>query len=126
MLRPSRALTVWLLWLAIALLPIRAWAFAAMPVEMVAGAAVVTVASDLSLTHNDGAGPCHQGNDEGGVGENHSCGLCGVCHSAVVALPSLMPTPPSLPSARPAIAPAPGVERPVLAGPDRPPRIVPA
>ena len=122
MLRPSRPLTVWLLWLAIALLPLRALAAATMPVAMVAEAAAVMAADAASPTTSDAAGPCHQGSDEAGVADGHSCGLCGVCHSAVVSLPTPVSTLPAMPVARPPIDPDPGVERPVSGGPDRPPR----
>lgn len=124
MLRPSRPITVWLLWLAIALLPLRGWAASTMPVAVVAEAATVMTMAEAPSAHADLAGPCHQDGDEASVAGSHSCGLCGVCHSAVVSMPTLTPTLPTLPSARPPIDPAPGVERPVQGGPDRPPRSV--
>lgn len=124
MLRPSRPLTVWLLWLAIALLPMRAWAASTMTVAMVAEAAAV-IATVEAGSINSNAGPCHQGNEESaGATSSHSCGLCGVCHSAVVSLPNIASALPALPSTSPPSDPDPGVERAVLSGPDRPPRIV--
>ena len=124
MLRPSRPLTVWLLWLAIALLPLRAWAAAAMPVAMVAEAAAAMATDVDAPAMSDAAGPCHLGSDEAGVADGRSCSLCGVCHSAVVSMPSLASALPAMPVARPPIDASAGVERPVSGGPDRPPRIV--
>ena len=123
MLRPSRPLTVWLLWLAIALLPMRAWAASTMSVAVVGDAvAVMAATADSEAPH--AAGPCHPDSDNAGAVDGHSCGLCGVCHSAVVSLPTIASPLPALPSTSPPSDPDPGVERAVLSGLDRPPRIV--
>jgi hypothetical protein len=124
MLRASRPLTLWLIWLAIALLPLRGWAASTMPVAVVAEAATAMAMAEAPSAIADLAGPCHQDADEASVAGSHSCGLCGVCHSAVASTPTLTPTLPTLPSHRPPIDPAPRDERPVQGGPDRPPRSV--
>lgn len=116
--RPSRPLTVFLLWLAIALLPIRGWAAVVMPAAGT-GAMAVAAQADHSEPH-DAALPCHDGHDESTGG--HTCSLCDVCHSAVVAMTGLATALPVLPPARPRAGPAPGIERTVQSGPERPPR----
>jgi len=125
MLRPSRPLTVCLLWLAIVLLPVRGWA-ATMPT---AGGpmnpAAVAMAQTMQAMQADPAEPgqdqpCHTA----GVaqGSTSTCSLCDVCHGAAALALSLPPRLVSLPATRPPIEPVPAIERPVLDGPDRPPR----
>jgi len=118
--RPSRSLTVFLLWLAIALLPIRGWAAAVMPAAGT-GAMPVAAQADHSEPH-DAALPCHDAHDEPTGASGHTCSLCDVCHSAVVAMTGPAPALPVLPAARPRSGPAPGIERAVQSGPERPPR----
>ena len=133
MFRPSRSLTTWLLWLAIALLPVRAWAVAAMPEAMsaavngVATPAVTTglkVAGDLQPAHR--AMPCHAAGESAAddAAAPQACSLCGVCHAAFAMLPSVQASVPALPPERPDTAFAPAVEAAALAGPERPPRPV--
>jgi cytochrome c553 len=121
MLRPSRPLTIALLWLAIVLLPLRAWAATAMPVAM-AGAPVMMmqIADDAQP---DGAPACHGQQHADDDGAPQACSLCGVCHSAFAALPGVQASLPALPQARPAGARVPAVEPAALAGPERPPRL---
>ena len=125
MLRPSRPLTVCLLWLAIVLLPVRGWA-ATMPT---AGGpmnpAAVAMAQAMQAMQADPAErgpnlPCHAASVA--QGSASTCSLCDVCHGAVAVALSLPPRMVSLPATRPSIEPAPAIERPVLDGPDRPPR----
>ena len=127
MLRPSRPLTVWLLWLAIVLLPVRGWA-AAMPT---AGGpmnpAAVAMAQAMQAMQADPGEhgqnqPCHTASVA--QGNASTCSLCDVCHGAVALALSLPPRMVSLPATRPPIEPAPAIERPVLDGPDRPPRLL--
>lgn len=130
MLRPSRPLSVWLLWLAIVLLPVRGWA-ATMPT---AGGpmnpAAVAMAQGMQALHAMQAEPAEPGQDQpchaAGVaqGSASTCSLCDVCHGAVAVALSLPPRMVSLPATRPPIEPAPAIERPVLDGPDRPPRLL--
>jgi hypothetical protein len=122
MLRPPRSLTIALLWLAIVLLPVRAWATAAMPMSMTGGPVMLVQATDDGQ-HSAGA-PCHGEHDADGTSAPHTCSLCDVCHSAFAGLPAAQPPLPALPSAVPRAAAVRPVEPAVLAGPERPPRIV--
>ena len=127
MLRPSRPLTIALLWLAIALLPVRAWAAAAMPLTMV-GVAVMQMqaghveASNVSM-------PCHgtssTSTDTADDGPAlPTCAMCDVCHGAFAALSSAQAALPALTPAVPCAAALAPLEPAVLAGPERPPRTV--
>lgn len=88
----------WLLWLMLALLPLRGWAFAAM--TMPAAGPVEVAAATQSLSP-----PCHEqasphGDASGDTG--HRCALCVICHSAVapaaaLALTAAAPIPAALP-----------------------------
>ncbi len=80
-----------LLWIVIALLPIRALASAVMPVMMMSAPA----SSDGSALSVEQAAalPCHAGmaadaaDDSAAVGVNHCCSLCDLCHGSVAAAP---------------------------------------
>ncbi len=122
--RLSRPLTLALLWLAIALLPIRGWAAAVMPSAVPDHSSVAAHATmDGSAEHASGM-PCHEkAVDEGTVGGEHTCSLCDVCHSAAALVSGAVTALLHLPDTGPCIEPAPGVERPVHSGPERPPRI---
>lgn len=131
MLRLSRHLTLALLWLAIALLPVRGWAAAVMPVGMAASAVAAAHASpaDDAAQHvnHEAATPCHDalaGPGETGLADHAGCSLCDVCHSVAAPMDSACAALPLLPEARPRIGPVPGIERPVQSGPERPPRIL--
>ena len=132
MFRPSRSLTTWLLWLAIALLPVRAWAVAAMPEAMSAavnGVATPAVTTGLKVAGNllpaHPAMPCHAASESADdAAAPQACSLCGVCHAAFAVLPSVQPSVPALPPERHDTAFAPAVEAAALAGPERPPRPV--
>ena len=79
----------WLLWLVIALLPLRGWTMAQM-----AQVAVPAVA----MTDCHEAAPAHAG-----------CSLCEVCHASL-GLPAVIALHlPALPHAAPAVTPIPGV-----------------
>lgn len=122
MLRASRPITIALLWLAIVLLPMRAWTMAAMPIVMTAGAVQSIHAADAAQI--SASAECHGETDGDGALERHACSLCDVCHSAFSDLPAvhtaLQDMPPSVPNAA-TVRP---IEPAVLAGPERPPRIV--
>jgi len=122
MLRPSRPLTIALLWLAIVLLPVRAWATAALPMAMTGGPVMLVQAADDGQ-HNAGV-PCHGEHDADGTSAPQTCSLCDVCHSAFAVLPAAQPALPALPATVPCAAAVRPVEPAVLAGPERPPRIV--
>lgn len=120
MLRPSRPFTIALLWLAIVLLPLRAWAATTMPVAMAAAPVVAMQLADAALP--EPAAPCH--------GESHvadeapqTCSLCGVCHSVFAAPPGVAAAVSALAQVPPADASVPAVEPAALAGPERPPRL---
>lgn len=127
MFRPSRSLTIWLLWLAIALLPVRAWAGVAMPVAM-SGMAAATVQPEAQVAGAEpehSAMPCHGTSDRvDDTAAPQACNLCAVCHAAFATLPSLQPLVSALSPERPAAAFAPAVEAAALAGPERPPRVL--
>ena len=122
MLRPSRPLTIALLWLAIVLLPLRAWAAAAMPVAMTATPAMAMHIADDAQP--DGAPACHGQQHADDDAAPQACSLCGVCHSVFAALPGVQAVLPALPQTRPAGASVPAVEPAALAGPERPPRLL--
>src|SRR5687768_12679568 len=92
MLRLSRRLTTILLWIGIALLPLRGAATVLMPALMLdaaGGTAAVQPANE--------AAPCHgttAASDEAKVAA-HTCSLCDLCHSAAAQAPDS----PALPSA---------------------------
>ena len=124
MLRPSRPLTIALLWLAIVLLPVRAWAAAAMPLTMV-GEAVMQMQATNAEAGNAGL-PCH-GTSTGTANDSpapQTCAMCDVCHGTFAALPSVQAALPVLPPAVPCAAAVPPVQPAVLTGPERPPRTV--
>ena len=123
MLRPSRPLTIALLWLAIVLLPLRAWAASAMPVAMTAQPVMAMQIAD-DAQHGK-AMPCHgQQHADDDAAAPQACSLCGVCHSVFAAPPGVQASLPALPQARPASARVPAVEPAALAGPERPPRLL--
>jgi len=122
MSRPSRPLTIALLWLAIVLLPVRAWATVAMPMAMSGGpVAVMQVADDVQ---DSDSVPCHGEHHADSSSAAQTCSLCDVCHSAFAGLPAAQPALPALPAAVPCAAAVRPVEPAVLAGPERPPRLV--
>jgi hypothetical protein len=107
MFRPAPRLVAALLWLAIALLPLRAMGMA----WMQAGApnpAVAAAAAD--------AMPCHGGDAAagGGVASHHACQLCDLCHAGVTVAPEA-----------PALALAPAAPTPVAAPPGLHGRVAP-
>jgi cytochrome c553 len=122
MLRPSRPLTIALLWLAIVLLPVRAWATATMPTTMAGGAAILMQSGDD--VQGSASMPCHGEQQADNPSAPKTCSLCDVCHGAFAGLPAAQPALPALPPAVPCAAAERPVEPAVLAGPERPPRIV--
>jgi hypothetical protein len=98
MVRPARPPLHWLLWLVIALLPLRGWAMAQMAVPAVAQHHATEAAAHC---HDDGtqkAAPTHAG-----------CSLCEVCHASL-GLPAVVVLHlHTLPHAAPTITPITGV-----------------
>jgi hypothetical protein len=98
MLRPSPRLAALLLWIALAMLPLRGWASAVMP--MTAGNAAAAGTAAL---------PCHgdapHGTDAGTT--QHGCTACDLCHAGVAQPAPMVLALPALPAAAPcAMAPA--------------------
>jgi hypothetical protein len=124
MLRLSRPLTLALLWLAIALLPIRGWAAVVMPSAALAHSAVAAFATMDDGAEQASVMPCHEAAvADGSVSGEHTCSMCDVCHSVAAPVPGALTALLHLPDTGPRIEPAPGIERPVHSGPERPPRI---
>jgi hypothetical protein len=123
MLRLSRPLTLALLWLAIALLPMRGWAAAVMPVVVTAQTGDAAMPAPADAGGHDGAMPCHGGTADGaGTPGNGGCAHCAVCHGATAVMPSASLPLTAAPEAHPGLEAPPGIERPVHSGPERPPR----
>lgn len=104
MFRPARPTLHWLLWLVIALLPLRGWAMAQM---------AQVAAAPITATHHtaDAQPPCH-GDSLGDTKTNvvHTgCSLCEVCHASL-GLPTVVALHlPDLPHAAPTATPITGV-----------------
>jgi hypothetical protein len=86
MFRLSRRFTTTLLWIAIALLPVRGFAAVMMPAVMMAG----TVSTTVSAPADDATTvmPCHGASQDAGdasADATHTCSLCDLCHSSVAA-----------------------------------------
>ena len=121
---------VWLIWLCLALLPLRGMAHAAM---LATGSphgatAVVTDAASPSPCAMHGtdvaqpdATPVHDG-AAGGSQNSHSCHLCALCHSAALPMALLAEADDALPDAAPATPASLGAGRLGLDGLFRPPR----
>jgi hypothetical protein len=123
MLRLSRRCSTALLWLAIALLPVRGWAVTLMPLAMGVPAPAQVVAVEAPATAPS-ATPCHgvMAADSDAATTTSTCSLCDLCHTTVAQAPS----PLSLPAAPddalpPAAAPSP-VDTRLPDGLFRPPR----
>jgi hypothetical protein len=113
--RLSRRLTAALLWLAIALLPLRAWALSQMNLEAMgaapsgvvsAGAAEVPAQRSLQPDAPPALHlPCHEAVVADGDGDSNpgsaTCSLCDLCHAAVVQAPDAGLRLPELPRSRP-------------------------
>ena len=99
--RLSRRFVAALLWIAIALLPLRGLAAAVMPVAMSGLAPVVASApaDDTAV-----AMPCHGASQDASAAAadtSHACALCDLCHSSVAAAPAPMVAMPVLHDAQP-------------------------
>jgi hypothetical protein len=101
MFRLSRRCSTALLWLAIALLPVRGWAVTLMPLAMgsPASAAATMAAEPAESTTATHAMPCHgamsaDAATDDGLTATPTCSLCDLCHATVVQAPP----PPTLPA----------------------------
>jgi hypothetical protein len=122
MFRLSRRFTTALLWIAIALLPVRGFAAVMMPMMMVG-----TEPTTASAPADDVATamPCHAASQDAGDGSTdatHTCSLCDLCHSSVAAttVPVIALSGPH--EAQPLSASPPAVEPRAPDGLFRPPR----
>ena len=118
MFRLSRRLTTALLWLAIALLPLRGWASVLMPATMGdVSAAVAAEASSAMPCHGDAA------HDADGVtAASRTCSLCDVCNGSVMQASPVALQLPALPDAPPPSARQSAVEPRAPDSLFRPPR----
>ena len=132
MLRLSRHLTTTLLWLAIALLPLRGGIAAAMPHAMgdatptgvsqpahEPAVAAMSTACDQAATHSS----THVDGDEHASGA-HTCSLCTLCHASAAAVSATALHIAALPGAAPpALAPR-DIVCAEFDAPERPPRLL--
>ncbi len=117
MFRPTRLTLHWLLWLVIALLPLRGWAQVQMAMADIPIETVVAVEA-LSDTP-----PCHphavdvSGAEDGTLAPQSACAHCDLCHAGFAFGPLPLPDMPDLPHAAPTPATSPS------AGPQMPERL---
>lgn len=129
-----------LLTLLIALLPLRGWAWAVMPVSVPgSGGAAQVMAHKAHTTHAAAAATsdqsdalhCHAQDgstkaaatpSDGGFGQGHTCSLCDLCHAGVIAPPSWAWFHGAPPVAPPSWAVSVAHGRDGVDGPFRPPR----
>jgi cytochrome c553 len=112
----------WILWLMLALLPVRGWATASMAMSIDAVGSAAVAQADLAANPAENAMPaCHQADD--GDSRTVSCQACDWCHAALG-----LPADTSVQvRAAPAVSPLPDVARntgrPAVGGLERPPRL---
>ena len=112
---------LWILWLMLALLPLRGWAVATMQTPGAVDSAVPYQASAAAPEAQVRA-PCHDGAHHDASSSGHACSLCDLCHSAAAAAP-LFALPGALaPDAMPAPGAARRTGRQTVGGLERPPR----
>ncbi|HET9976873.1 MAG TPA: hypothetical protein VFQ20_05515 [Burkholderiaceae bacterium] len=118
MSRPAPRLVAALLWLAIALLPLRALGMAWMQAGTIGPAAVATVVATVAAPAD--AVPCHGGLPAApaaatdGMAVHLACQLCDLCHAGVTVAP-----------ASPALGQAPASAAPDEVLPSHPGRVAP-
>lgn len=125
MLRPARRLGTALLWIAIALLPLRGLAASLMPAIVQPAASVVAAADEMpchgAAADGSAAGE-HHAQPASAVGDCPTCSLCALCHGSVAQAPQPGFELPALPALPPAAAPPTPIEPRALDGLFRPPR----
>lgn len=111
----------WIVWLMLAMLPLRGWAVATMEMPTaVADGAGFEFSSPIN-THD--RAPCHDAaadDDQGATA--HTCGLCDLCHNAVAAAAVFDASAPTAPEALPPPGAARDTGRQAIGGLERPPR----
>ncbi len=123
MFRLSRRFITTLLWVAIALLPVRGLAAAVMPALMLGMApTVISAPADETAV----ALPCHGSSQDStsDADTTHACALCDLCHGSVAAAPAAPAVMPMLHDAQPMGALPRAVEPRTPDGLFRPPRTV--
>ena len=122
MFRLSRRFTATLLWIAIALLPVRGFAALMMPM-MMAGTASTTAST--AVDDAAAAIPCHgasQETSDATADATHTCSLCDLCHSSVAATKTPVTALAAPHEAQPVSASPPALEPRAPDGLFRPPR----
>jgi hypothetical protein len=95
----SRRFTTALLWLAIALLPVRGLAAALMPIGLL-GEQTSSSGSNVVEARSVAAMPCH-GDAAQQTPASHNCALCDLCHGGVAQAPAPLVLPAAPLSSRP-------------------------
>lgn len=113
---PRRA---WILWMMLALLPLRGWAAVGMMLPAVGGHAPLEAAATAQAETS----PCHEQADAADApsGE-HNCLLCHLCHGAVAGMPAAPVQPHVLPLGAPRVERDHDTGRRPNGGLERPPR----
>ena len=124
MLGLSRRFTAALLWIAIALLPVRGFASVMMPIAM-GGMQPTAVASAPAAEPAMAAMPCHaasQDDPKSADGTPSTCAMCDLCHTSAVQIAQTRVVLPEQHEALPHAAPAAPIEPRAPDGLFRPPR----
>ena len=112
---------LWIIWLMLALLPLRGWAVATMQMPGGVGEAAAAQAPPAAAPAH-GSAPCHGAEQPGFDAAGHGCSLCDLCHSAVNVPPEAGKSAAALPEVAPLPAVALDTGRCLVGGLDRPPR----
>ena len=107
-----------ILWLMMALRPLRGWAAVSMVVPQTASTATVSVAAEHP--HGGAMPACHQAGETGSGGG--PCQACDYCHAAIALAPRALPLKATLLAEPPAPTQARDTGRHAVGGLDRPPR----
>ena len=120
MFRLSRQLTTALLWLAIALLPLRGGLAVAMPHAMGAGPAQVATELAEAPAADAVSAAC-----DGHASSIHTCSLCSLCHTAAAAVAAAaLHLPVLAPGGTPPVHASRDIVGAVFDAPERPPRLL--
>jgi hypothetical protein len=109
----------WILWLMLALLPLRGWAMAAMGLPA-AGPTSVVLSAEADAA--PAMAPCHQPAADASDADGASCLACDWCHAALALPARVVLDGVHAPAAPPRVQPARDTGRPPIGGLDRPPR----
>lgn len=112
----------WILWLMLALLPLRGWAVAGMALPQAVHEVPMAVAMADQAAPSMSTMPCHQDVAEPDAGS--SCAACDWCHAAMGTAPESTLLGKSPMAGAPAVAPERDTGRPATGGLERPPRSV--